>query len=140
MRNHVLVLGAAVIGVLVTASANGAESCAEFTEKSTPTTRATDAALVQRLDPGQSVTAEDVGKVMVEGSWRLVWAVPKNAERGVYFFRRGKEGGYQLAATWGGVLAPDEEQDGINWAGEIKGGGPSRQLAECFAKALVAGE
>ena len=134
------ILAAAAISVLVTPCANAAENCAAFVEKSTAATRATDAGLVQRLDPGQSVTAEGVGKVMVEGPWRLVWATPKNAERGVYFFRRGKEGDYQLAETWGGVLAPDERQDGIKWAGEIKGGGPSRQLAECFADALVAGE
>ncbi len=77
---------------------------------------------------------------MVEGPWRLIWATPRNAERGVYFFRRGEDGGYQLVEAWGGVLAPDERKDAIKWAGEIKGGGPSLQLAGCFADALLAGD
>jgi hypothetical protein len=133
-------LCAAVIGMLVTGSAHAAENCAALKEAATPSTRAADAALVKRLDPGQSVTAGDVGTVMVEGPWRLVWATPKNAERGVYFFRRGEDGSYQLAETWGGVMLPDERQDGIKWTTEIKGGGPSQQLAGCFADAVIAGE
>ena len=138
MRIHVL--GIAAVCVLGTASANAAERCAAFIAKSSSTTRAADAALVKRFAPGQIVTAADVGKVMVQGPWRLIWATPKNAERGVYFFCRGKQGGYRLAETWGGVVAPGERQGTIQWTGTIKGGGPSLKLAECFADALVAGE
>jgi hypothetical protein len=138
MRIHIL--AAATFGLIVATPASAAGSCAAFVAKQTPASQAADAARIHRADSAQTFGSNGIGKVMVEGPWRLVWATPKDAERGVYFFRRTKKGGYRLAGTWGGVLAPDERQDGIKWASEIKGGGPSPRLAGCFADAVVAGE
>lgn len=132
---------AALVNAAAPAStAAPANSCAVFVVKPTPASRAADAARVRSADRNQKIDASGIGTVMVEGPWRLVWATPKNAERGVYFFRRTKNGGYRLATTWGGILAPDERQDGITWASQIKGGGPSPKLAACFADTVIAGE
>jgi hypothetical protein len=130
----------AAAGLLFAVPAGAADRCAALVAKQNSVTRATDAARIKRSDASASVGAADIGKVMVEGPWRVVWATPKNAERGVYFFRRGAKGLYRLAGTWGGVLAPGERQDGIKWASAIKGGGPSPRLARCFADAVIAGE
>ena len=116
-----------------------AGSCAALTAKPTQVSRAGDAALVARLGK-QAVTVADIGPVMVDGPWRLVWATPHDAERGVYFFRRTGKGGYRLIDIWGGVLAPGERGNGISWARKLRGGGPSARLAGCFADAVVAGK
>jgi hypothetical protein len=74
-----------------------------------------------------------------EPGWRLVWATPSDAERGVFFFR--KTGArYRLIDIWGGVIARDERAGTIAWARSRKGGGPSPRLAACFADALAAGK
>jgi hypothetical protein len=138
MRFYCLV--AALVGLGLAAPANAANSCAAFVAKQTSASKAADVARILLADRNQTFGANGIGKVMVEGPWRLVWATPKDAERGVYFFRRSKKGGYRLAKIWGGVLAPDERQDGIKWASQITGGGPSARLAGCFADAVVAGE
>jgi hypothetical protein len=130
----------AAAGLLFAIPAVAADRCAPLVAKQSSVTRASDAARIKRSESSALVAAADIGKVMVEGPWRIVWATPKNAERGVYFFRRGAKGFYRLAGTWGGVLAPDERQDGIKWANAIKGGGPSPRLARCFADAVIAGE
>lgn len=130
----------ALIGLSLVTPANASNSCAAFVARQTSASQAADAARIHLADRNQMIDAKGIGKVMVEGSWRLVWATPRDAERGVYFFRRYKNGVYRLAKTWGGVLAPSERQDGIKWASQIKGGGPSLRLAGCFADAVVAGE
>lgn len=131
---------AVALGLLCAAPAVAADRCAPLVAKQSAATRAADAARIRRSEASVKLASADVGRVMVEGPWRAVWATPKNAERGVYFFRRGAKGVYRLAGTWGGVLAPDERQDGISWASAIKGGGPPPRLARCFADAVIAGE
>jgi hypothetical protein len=121
-----------------TTSAQASGNCAALAAKQTAVSRATDAALVARLGK-QSVAAKDIGPVMFEGQWRLVWATPADAERGVYFFRRSDKGNLRLIGTWGGVLAPGERSEGIRWAQKLRGGGPSVRLAGCFADAVLAG-
>jgi hypothetical protein len=138
MRIHSF--AAAISGLIMATPASAAGSCAAFVAKQTPASRSADAARIHRAESAQTFGDKGIGKVMVQGPWRLVWATPKDAERGVYFFRRTPKGGYRLAGTWGGVLAPDERQDGIKWASEIKGGGPSPRLAGCFADAVIAGD
>lgn len=129
-----------IVGLMIAAPANSADNCTALVAKPSVKSRAADAVRVKYSEPAASITAAGISRVMVEGPWRLVWATPANAERGVYFFRRSAKGVYRLTATWGGVLAPDEQQDGIRWAGAIKGGGPSPRLAKCFADAVIAGE
>lgn len=135
-----LYLAALCVSTSLAAPANAADNCDAFVARQTRASQAADAARIRLADPNQTIGAKGIGKVMVEGPWRLVWATPKDAERGVYFFRRANKSGYRLAKIWGGVLAPGERQDGIKWARQIKGGGPSPRLAACFADAVVAGE
>lgn len=131
------VLGLAIT-LTATTSAQASGSCAALMAKQTAVSRADDAALVARLGK-QSVAANNIGPVMFEGPWRLVWATPHDAERGVYFFRRGGKRGLRLIDIWGGVLAPGERGEGMSWARNLRGGGPSVHLAGCFADAVVAG-
>ncbi|MEY2926683.1 MAG: hypothetical protein RL367_1160 [Pseudomonadota bacterium] len=114
-----------------------AGSCTGLLAISTTASRQSDAALVKR-DGKQNVSAAMIGKVLVEGRWRLVWATPKDAERGIYFFRKSAKSGYHLIDTWGGVLPPDERADGLDWVTKLKGGGPSPRLAACFVAAAIA--
>ena len=103
----------------------------------TPAAQAQEAALVARLS-GQRIEAGDLGRVLAEGEWRLVWATPQEAERGVFFLRReGAE--WHLVEIWGGVITPGERADTIAWARKLPGAPPER-LAGCFADALLAGE
>ena len=136
MRRYALGLA---IAFSVTSPAQASGNCDALVSKQTAVSRAADAALVARLGK-QSVTAANVGVVMSEGPWRLVWATPRNAERGVYFFRRSKQGGLHLIDIWGGVLAPGERSDGVSWARKLSGGGPSVRMSECFADAVIAGK
>jgi hypothetical protein len=103
----------------------------------TSATRAADARLVS--GSGQRVTAANISYVLAEPGWRLIWATPKNAERGVFFFRKtGKT--FRLVDTWGGVIAPDERADTAKWARTRPGGGPSPRLSACFADAVADGK
>ena len=136
MRRYALGLA---IACSVTSPAQASRNCDALVAKQTAVSRASDAALVARLGK-QSVAAANVGVVMSEGPWRLVWATPRDAERGVYFFRQSKQGGLHLIDIWGGVLAPGERGDGVGWARKLHGGGPSVRLAECFADAVIAGK
>ena len=132
------------IGVVLVALATAppsfaASSCAALTPVSTLAMRKADAAMIRRDDKGQVVMAAQIGRIMVEGPWRLVWATPINAERGVYFYRRNAKGTYRLVDTWGGILPAEERADGIAWTRRLKGGGPSERLAGCFADAVISG-
>ena len=100
--------------------------------------RLKDARLISRA--AQPVRAANVAYVLAEPGWRVIWATPDQAERGVYFFRQSGKGSYRLIDTWGGVIAPDELQATAAWARHLKGGGPSEGLARCFAAALIAGK
>ena len=134
---RVIVLGLAIT-LSATSSAEASGSCTALIAKQTAVSRATDAGLVARLG-NQNVVATGIGSVMAEAPWRLVWATPHDAERGVYFFRRSGKGSLRLIDIWGGVLAPGERSDGVDWARKLRGGGPSARLAGCFADAVVAG-
>lgn len=129
---------ALAITLAATTPAQASGRCAALVAKQTAVGRAGDAALVARLGK-QQLAASDIGPVMVEGPWRLVWATPHDAERGVYFFRREGSSGLRLIDIWGGVLAPGEREAGMGWARKLRGGGPSVRLAGCFADAVVAG-
>ncbi len=113
-------------------------SCAALRPAMTATQRAADAVLVTRVGK-QEVTAAQVNHVLAEGDWRLVWATPADAERGVFFFHRAGRKGYRLVDTWGGVIAPDDRSGSIAWA-QARPGHPSRRLATCFVDAVMAGK
>lgn len=87
----------------------------------------------------QRVRPADIGHVLQKGSWRLVWATPDAAERGVFFLRRDTIGAWRYADVWGGVIAPDERAGTIRWA-QQRGGDFPPALAACFADALLAGK
>ena len=134
MRMGLLLLGA--VGAVTAMPAAARSNCAAMTVRMTAATRAADARLV--TGTGQRTTGTEVSYAMTEPGWRLVWATPKGAERGVFFFRKlGKS--YRLVDTWGGVIAPDERAGTAKWARSLKGGGPSPALSACFAQAVADG-
>lgn len=84
------------------------------------------------------VRPADVSYGLGEGAWRLIWATPALAERGVFFFHK-RDGAYRLVDTWGGMLGPNERGMAAAWARKL-GGDVSRSLAQCFERALTAGK
>ncbi len=112
--------------------------CAALRQPATAAQRTADAALVTRIGK-QKVSAAQVSHVLAEGSWRLVWATPSDAERGVFFFNRTGRGAYHLVDVWGGVIAPEDRAGSIAWA-RGRAGHPSARLATCFVDAVVAGK
>jgi hypothetical protein len=112
--------------------------CAALRPAMTAAARVADAALVTRVGK-QKVTAAQVSHVLAEGDWRLVWATPADAERGVFFFHRTRGGRYRLVDTWGGVIAPDDRDGSIAWA-QARPGHPSHRLATCFVAAVIDGK
>ena len=133
-----IAMGAALFTAPALAAPNAARgACAALHPPTSTAQRAADAALVTRVGK-QRVSAKQVGYVLAEGEWRLVWATPSDAERGVFFFHRAGRHGYRLVETWGGVIAPDERDSTIAWA-QARAGHPSRRLATCFVDALTAG-
>lgn len=143
MRIHCSLFLAALF---LASPALAADRCAAVNVKSTTISRTADAALIRAKDRGiltraskRNLGPRNIDRVMADGAWRLVWVSTKDAESSVYFFRRGAKRGFNLVDTWGGVMAPDDRQGGINWARKLKGGGTSARLAACFADAMIAG-
>lgn len=112
-------------------------NCAALAPRLTQAVRRTDAARVTSLS-GQRVRAGDVSYVLSEGDWRLVFATPANAERGVFVMRRidGRTR-YRLVDTWGGVM--DEPGPAAAWARALPNGGVPARLAQCMDSAIIAG-
>lgn len=117
--------------LLAVSSPAHATNCAAIIVKNTAANRIADAALIRR-SAGQSVVASGVIKAISDGRWRLIKATPKDAEAGIYFFRRTSKGGWRYIDVWGGVIAPGEEGDVRSWAGKLRGGGPSPRVVTCF--------
>lgn len=138
MRFPMIALAMMSAMLAVPAAAAPGDRCTALRPPTTAAQRAADAALVTRL-ARQKVGAAQVSHVLVEGDWRLVWATPADAERGVFFFHRAGRKGYRLVDTWGGIIAPDDRSGSITWA-EGRAGHPSRRLATCFVDAVMAGK
>ena len=85
----------------------------------------------------QKVKADGITLILADGPWRLVWALPTEAERGVYFYRRTAKGGYRLTDTWGGVIPPDERAETIAWV-QKRPGHPPKRIASCMVDAVLA--
>lgn len=129
---------AAALGLAVAHPAQ-AKTCADLFVTSTDETRADDAKVV-RLQTFQKVAARNIGKVIDDGRWRLIWATPDAAERGVYFFRHTRDHGLVYANVWGGVIAPGEEAGVARWARGLARKGPDRRTVACFIEAVKAGD
>ena len=121
----------------MTAAAALSAPCTALRQPIGAVVRAAEARRIAR-DAKQTVKPDGVTLILAEGSWRLVWATPTEAERGVYFYRRTAKGGYRLIDTWGGVIAPDERKETVAWA-QARTGHPPRRIAGCFADAVLAG-
>jgi hypothetical protein len=121
---------------LLVASPALANDCTALNVKSSRATRAADAVLI-RKGARQVVWSSKVSRVITDGKWRLIWAVPENTENGVFFFRRVGKSGLRYVSAWGGVIDEGGEQAAINWAGKLVGGGPSPRVTKCFAHILT---
>jgi len=135
MRATLLLI--ALAAAIAPEPAAASASCRALRVPLTQGIRAAEAARVTR-EAGQRTRPADVSLVQAEGPWRLVWATPAEAERGVFFFRLGRDRRYRLIDTWGGVIQPSERAETIAWA-RARAMGPPPRLAACFADALLAG-
>lgn len=135
----VVALSAVVAFLWTIFSSPKAASCASLAPELTPALRKADAALVKQKST-QHVTPDSISMVLEQAPWRLVWATPNDAERGVFFFKQSENNGYQLVDIWGGVLAPEDRDGAVDWASKLNGGGPSPQLIRCFVDALAGGK
>lgn len=86
----------------------------------------------------QRIAPVDVAAVLSDGTWRLVFATPRDMERGVYVLRSDGGGRYTLVDTWGGVLEPGAN-DAATWARALPHGGVPARLARCMNAAIQAG-
>jgi hypothetical protein len=120
-----------VAGLLAVTSPANASNCAAITVKNSAANRVADAALIRR-GAGQSVVASGIVKTISDGQWRLIKATPKDAEAGIYVFRRTAKASWRYIDVWGGVIAPGEEGDVRDWARKLRGGGPSPRVVTCF--------
>jgi hypothetical protein len=123
-----------VLAFLLAADSPG---CAAFAVSMTPTLRGMEARRITALSR-QTVTPSGISYVLADRRWRLVFATPRKAERGVFILRRMKSS-YRLIDTWGGILPPDERGQAAEWARGLKGGGVSPDLAACMDQAIVSG-
>jgi hypothetical protein len=123
--------------MMMTAAAALPAPCTKLRQPLGAVVRTAEAKRLTR-DARQDIKADGVTLILADGPWRLVWATPAAAERGVYFYRRGAKGGYRLIDTWGGVIAPDERAETVVWA-QTRAGHPPQRIAGCFADAVLAG-
>jgi hypothetical protein len=126
-----------MVALLIAAPAE-ARSCAGLVVRTTAASRAADATLI-RQQARQPDSARNIGAVLNDGRWRLIWATPDAAERGVYFFRQTGKRGWRYADVWGGVIAPGEEADVAKWARGLTSGGPDARTVRCFIDTVKAG-
>lgn len=124
-----------ILATVLAGMAPAGEQCRALEVSLTPEARRDEAALVTRVS-GQHVREEDVGRVLAEGEWRLVWATPQEAERGVFFFQRDGDA-WKLVEIWGGIALPEDRAETIAWARALPGAPPD-QLSECFVDGLLA--
>lgn len=129
---------AAVAALLLAAPPAEARGCAGLVVRSTAASRMGDATLIWQ-QARQPVSARNIGTVLNDGRWRLIWATPDEAERGVYFFRQAGKRGLRYADVWGGVIAPGDEAGVAKWARGLTSGGPDTRTVRCFIDTVKAG-
>ncbi|MDQ2878866.1 MAG: hypothetical protein M3R41_07305 [Pseudomonadota bacterium] len=103
----------------------------------TPVLRRTLSPVVQDA-AHRPVRPGDIGKVIDGGRWRLAWATPAKADRGVFFLHRDGASGWRFVDVWGGSITPDERRDTAAWARK-RGRDFPPALAKCFVDALLTG-
>lgn len=118
-------------------TAQPAPSCAALAPRLTPALRRSEATRLATLS-GQRVRPADVSYVLNEGPWRLVFATPRDHERGVFVLRQNGRS-YRLIETWGGVMDPEEAGQAAAWARGLSNGGVPARLAACMDRAIIAG-
>ena len=123
---------------LAPAGAQAAATCTGLIQPATAVSKRADAALVSTIG-GQKTSPATVGQVLAQGAWRVVFATPSEAERGVFFFRR-DGGGKQLKLVdvWGGVIAPGERAETIRWISDHYRS-PAR-LTTCMVDLVIEGQ
>ena len=126
-----------ILATALLLAAQSGGNCSALAPRLTPAVRRVEAARVTSLSRFR-VRPADVSYVLGDSNWRLVFATPADAERGVFVLRRAGRG-YRLVDTWGGVMAPDEHGQAAAWARALSGGGVPARLAACMDRAIVAG-
>jgi hypothetical protein len=131
-----LYLCAVLAALLGPVGAHAATTCASMRAAQTPAVAAADAALVSTLGRAR-VTPQEIGPVLADGPWRLVFATPTAAERGVFFFRRDLRGRFRLVEVWGGVIPPEERTETVRWISS-RYGAPAFVVG-CMVELVIAG-
>ena len=137
IMRHAIVI-ALLAAPFAPAPALASDRCATLRQPASRAARGVDAMLVSHVGR-QKVSADHVGPVLAEGDWRVVFATPGDAERGVFFFKRDGRRRFQLVDTWGGVIPPDERASTIAWIGKHYHQPPAR-LTACVVDAVIAGK
>ena len=136
MRHAVIIASIALATAPGTAIA--ADRCAGLRQSGGHAAHRADASLVSRVGR-QHVTADEIGPALAEGDWRVVFATPSNAERGVFFFKRGAGQRFRLIDVWGGVIPPDERASTIKWIAAHYHQ-PPMLLTACVVDTVIAGK
>jgi hypothetical protein len=126
-----------IIAAALLLAAQSSGGCSAVTPRLTSALRRTEAARVASV-ARLPVRPGDVSHVIGDANWRLVFATPRNSERGVFVIRRAGRN-YRLVDTWGGVLAPSDRGQASKWARALPGGGVPAALANCMERAILAG-
>jgi len=78
-----------------------------------------------------------VDRSMSIGNWTAVWATPKSAEQGVFFYSQEKSG-LKYYDVWGGYAQPAEKSSLVQWVKKLDPSAPDA-FAQCFAEKATAG-
>jgi hypothetical protein len=83
----------------------------------------------------EPVVVDRLERYMGKDGWHIVWATPRNMERGV-FILHGNATSLEYIGVWGGTAFPEEESSVLEW---FKGQAPDApaSLLECVAHAVT---
>ncbi len=78
-----------------------------------------------------------IDKAISLKNWAAVWATPKNAEQGIFFYSQGKSG-LTFHDVWGGFALPSDKPDVVRWVKKLSSSVPD-DFAECAAEIITGG-
>ncbi len=76
-----------------------------------------------------------IGKAISLKNWTAVWATPKDAEQGVFFYSQEKSG-LTFHDVWGGFAVPSDKPDIVRWVKKLSSSVPDN-FAECAAETIA---
>lgn len=128
----------AIFLLISSLSASATVPCAKVSTTITP---------VQQKMYGRSISSNlakwqppdqiKIDKELTMGNWTAVWATPKGAEQGIFFYSQEKSG-LTYHDVWAGYATPAEKPSIVQWVKKLSPSVPN-DFAECFADTVTAG-